>query len=141
MRTVPKGLIATSAATLLPLAQVAKKRGFDSIFDRMAIATVKSYQKHISPYKGFRCAHRTLYSSDSCSQYFRRMIAQEGLVSAIPLFQKRLEECKAANLILQAERRQKRRQKRNWQCVPDCDCEPECDCGDCDCGDCDCDCG
>ncbi len=39
------------------------------IIDSLAIAAITGYQRYLSPYKGFRCAHRVLHQGESCSQY------------------------------------------------------------------------
>ncbi|WP_338027215.1 membrane protein insertion efficiency factor YidD [Trichormus azollae] len=44
----------------------------------MSVTAIAGYQIHISPHKGFQCAHRVLYGSESCSQYIKRVIAEEG---------------------------------------------------------------
>lgn len=74
----------------------------DSAIRQMAIASIGGYQRHISPRKGFSCAHRLLYKGESCSQYAKRMIAQQGLVGAIAMVRQRFRACKIANQILQA---------------------------------------
>ena len=103
----------------------------DSIINGTAIIAIGAYQKYISPKKGFSCAHRLLYGGESCSQYIKRMVVEHGFKSSIPIARLRFAECKVANVILRAERKEKRR-RGEW----DCDCEPDCepDCGDCDCG-------
>jgi putative component of membrane protein insertase Oxa1/YidC/SpoIIIJ protein YidD len=102
-----------------------------SIVNGTAITAIGAYQKYISPKKGFSCAHRLLYGGESCSQYIKRMVVEHGLKSSIPIARLRFAECKVANVILRAERKEKRR-RGGWNC----DCEPDCepDCGDCDCG-------
>ncbi|MEH2191041.1 MAG: membrane protein insertion efficiency factor YidD [Nostoc sp.] len=57
-------------------------------------------QKHISPHKGFACAHRVLYGGESCSGYFKRVIAKEGLKVAFVNSRERFQACKQANHIL-----------------------------------------
>ncbi|MBU7586770.1 MAG: membrane protein insertion efficiency factor YidD [Nostoc sp. TH1S01] len=65
--------------------------------------SVNGYQKHISPYKGFACAHRILHGDESCSQYIKRVIAQEGLRVALIKSRIRFQACKQANLILRSQ--------------------------------------
>jgi len=79
-----------------------------------AIAT---YQKWISPHKGFVCAHRVLHRGESCSQYIKRSILEHGLWNAIPLVQERFEDCKVANAILKAQRERQERLQR-WRSQP-----------------------
>jgi putative component of membrane protein insertase Oxa1/YidC/SpoIIIJ protein YidD len=94
----------------------------DSAIRQIAIASIGGYQKHISPRKGFSCAHRLLYKGESCSQYAKRMVAQQGLVGAIPVVRQRFRACRTANQVLQAryssqadsDRAWSDRRNRNW---------------------------
>ncbi|MEW5855902.1 MAG: membrane protein insertion efficiency factor YidD [Cyanobacteriota bacterium] len=139
----------------------------DSAIRQIAIASIGGYQKHISPRKGFSCAHRLLYKGESCSQYAKRMVAHQGLVGAIPAVRRRFRACGIANQILQAryssqadsDRSKRDRRNRNWgsncnncneYAAVDCvtgvselscealDCFSEMDCGSLDCGAADC---
>jgi putative component of membrane protein insertase Oxa1/YidC/SpoIIIJ protein YidD len=74
------------------------------IVDFVAIKAIGGYQRYLSPYKGFRCAHRVLYRSESCSQYVKRIVRQEGWEIALKRSRLRFAECKEANQILQARR-------------------------------------
>ncbi|QKQ75916.1 membrane protein insertion efficiency factor YidD [Nostoc sp. TCL240-02] len=73
---------------------------FDSFARQISAAAITGYQKHISPHKGFACAHRILYGGESCSAYFKRVIAQEGLKVAFVNSRERFQACKEANHIL-----------------------------------------
>ena len=81
----------------------------------LAVIAIAGYQKFISPYKGFSCAHRVLYGCESCSQYFKRIIAEEGLYVAIANAKGRFQECREANEILKSRRCKcgKHRKKQN----------------------------
>ncbi|MEH2291546.1 membrane protein insertion efficiency factor YidD [Nostoc sp.] len=72
----------------------------DSFTRQVSAAAITGYQKHISPHKGFACAHRILYSGESCSQYIKRVVAQEGLKVAFVNSRERFQACKQANQIL-----------------------------------------
>jgi putative component of membrane protein insertase Oxa1/YidC/SpoIIIJ protein YidD len=74
------------------------------IVDSLAITAITGYQRYLSPYKGFRCAHRVLHRGESCSQYVKRMVREEGLGIALAKSRVRFAECKEANRILQARR-------------------------------------
>jgi putative component of membrane protein insertase Oxa1/YidC/SpoIIIJ protein YidD len=87
-------------APLEGVANVANRLGLRPVLDLTTLTAVRRYQKHVSPYKGFSCAHRRLYGQESCSQYFRKMVATQGLAAAIPLFQQRLQDCHQANLTM-----------------------------------------
>lgn len=69
-----------------------------------AATAIAGYQKHLSPRKGFSCAHRLLHGGESCSQYTKRVILEQGLLAAIPATRQRFQACKAANQVLQAQR-------------------------------------
>lgn len=72
----------------------------DSFTRQVSAAAITGYQKHISPHKGFACAHRILYSGESCSQYIKRVVAKEGLKAAFVNSRERFQACKQANQIL-----------------------------------------
>ncbi|MCW6049005.1 membrane protein insertion efficiency factor YidD [Lyngbya sp. CCAP 1446/10] len=75
---------------------------FDAALRQLAVASISGYQKHISPIKGFSCAHRVLYAGESCSQYIKGAIAKFGLFGAIKASRRRFAACKHANQILKA---------------------------------------
>jgi putative component of membrane protein insertase Oxa1/YidC/SpoIIIJ protein YidD len=75
---------------------------WDSCSRRISTAAITGYQKHISPHKGFACAHRVLYGGESCSQYIKRTIAEEGLSKILVKSRNRFQACKQANQILRS---------------------------------------
>ncbi|MGF1934687.1 MAG: membrane protein insertion efficiency factor YidD [Nostoc sp. ChiQUE02] len=76
---------------------------FDSFTRQVSAAAITGYQKHISPHKGFACAHRILYGGESCSQYIKRVVAKEGLKAAFVYSRERFQACKQANQILRSQ--------------------------------------
>jgi putative component of membrane protein insertase Oxa1/YidC/SpoIIIJ protein YidD len=76
------------------------------IIDSLAISAITGYQRYLSPHKGFRCAHRVLHQGESCSQYVKRAVREEGLVTALRCSRVRFAECHEANRVIR-ERRQK----------------------------------
>lgn len=76
---------------------------FDSLSRQVGVAVITGYQKHISPHKGFVCAHRVLYGGESCSQYIKRVVSQYGLKVAFVKSHERFQACKQANQILRAQ--------------------------------------
>jgi putative component of membrane protein insertase Oxa1/YidC/SpoIIIJ protein YidD len=76
------------------------------IIDSLAIAAITGYQSYLSPYKGFRCAHRVLHQGESCSQYVKRAVQEEGLLVALRRLRLRFAECKEANRIIKIKRRE-----------------------------------
>ncbi len=96
----------------------------------LAAIAIGGYQRYLSPYKRFACAHRRLHGGEPCSQYVKRAIAEQGLAAAAPLARQRFQACRAANLILHAEQTnrpqpdpppdQKRRSRSNDDCLLSC---------------------
>lgn len=70
----------------------------DSSLRSGAIATISGYQRHISPRKGYSCAHRLVHGGDSCSQYVKKMLADKSLFEATLLARTRFKECNIAYL-------------------------------------------
>ncbi len=68
--------------------------------DRFLILNISVYQKLISPYKGFSCAHRVYHKGESCSEYIKDAIDTHGLKCAIPKIKDRLKNCRMAYLSL-----------------------------------------
>lgn len=54
------------------------------------------YQKWISPYKGFTCAHHHLHGNNSCSEFTKQQILKNGLFSSLKVIKKRFIECSDA---------------------------------------------
>jgi putative component of membrane protein insertase Oxa1/YidC/SpoIIIJ protein YidD len=75
-----------------------------SLLQHLALFFVASYQRHISPHKGFNCAHRTLTGELSCSEYFRQTLQQNGLSQALTELPPRLVTCKQSSRILYRQR-------------------------------------
>lgn len=74
----------------------------DSLSRQISMVAITGYQKHISPHKGFICAHRVLHGGESCSEYIKSVIAKEGLRTAVVKSRVRFQACKQANAILRA---------------------------------------
>ncbi len=62
----------------------------------LAVGAIGLYRRHLSPLKGFRCAHHALHGCESCSEYGQKVYALRpfGLASAMMIA--RLRECRAA---------------------------------------------
>ncbi|WP_353929060.1 membrane protein insertion efficiency factor YidD [Okeanomitos corallinicola TIOX110] len=89
----------------------------DSAIRSISVSAITGYQKYLSPHKGFACAHRVLYGSESCSQYIKQVIAKEGLKTALVKSRLRFQSCKQAHLILrsQAEETEESQQEKKQQ--------------------------
>jgi hypothetical protein len=53
---------------------------FDAALRQLAVASISGYQKHISPRKGFSCAHRVLYGGGVLLAVYQGRDRQIGLV-------------------------------------------------------------
>ena len=66
-----------------------------------AIAT---YQRRVSPRKGWRCAYGVLYGGDGCSGAVRGLLSRRGLVrGAVPTAVRFLACYQAARMLAQAD--------------------------------------
>jgi putative component of membrane protein insertase Oxa1/YidC/SpoIIIJ protein YidD len=97
------GLISKSLDFVSPLVSLFEKMGLRCILDFAVLQMIRGYQKHLSPHKGFSCAYHRLYMGGSCSEYFQTTVRIYGLKKAIPLFQRRLQECKLAHILLKSQ--------------------------------------
>lgn len=59
----------------------------------LAIKAINFYQKYISPYKGFRCAHGVATGEISCSGYGKKVIKRFGLFTGLKLLNRRFYDC------------------------------------------------
>ena len=103
-----------------------------------AVAAIGLYQQFLSPYKGFRCAHRARHGRTSCSQFAKRLIQKVGLLRFFPMFRERLRRCGRAAQALRArsaarreERMARKHARRRSSFLDGCDPTP-CDVGGCD---------
>lgn len=67
-----------------------------------AVAAIGAYQRYVSPYKGFCCAHRARTGHASCSQFARRAIERCGLLAGLWLLRRRLQACAGSYRALMA---------------------------------------
>ncbi len=113
-----------------------RRLAFDSILARVLIWAINQYQRHISPRKGFVCAHRVLHGGKSCSEAVKQSAAELGVRGAWGMSRRRFRECRAAARSLasrrlelqiaeEAERKRKRLQETEGK-LPEwletCDC-------------------
>jgi len=69
---------------------------------RVLAALITGYQRYLSPYKGFRCAHRVLHGGLSCSAFAKQVLLRRGVVEAFLRMRRRFVACAAAAAILHA---------------------------------------
>ena len=112
---------------------------------------IRFYQKYISPYKGFRCAHSVLHGGPGCSGAVLTIVEDKGLIRGFPQIRARFQSCKAAYLSIQKDKEKKPGDRKSY-CTEACDCGSDLascsdgnkclgsispsDCGPCDVGDC-----
>jgi uncharacterized protein len=115
------------------------------------------YQRYLSPYKGFRCAHAAWHGGPSCSAAVKNLVREHGVFAAWPRIRLRFSECRAAydSLSAQPDRKRKpendgrkpRRRRENESCwdgaidgVGECACDAigdkACEGASCDVGHC-----
>ncbi|WP_414517731.1 membrane protein insertion efficiency factor YidD [Nostoc sp. PCC 9305] len=68
----------------------------DSSLRSVAIGIIGVYQRHLSPRKGYSCAHRIVYGGDSCSEYVKNALADKSLFESTLLARQRFRECNIA---------------------------------------------
>ncbi|WP_193198127.1 membrane protein insertion efficiency factor YidD [Nostoc sp. MG11] len=73
---------------------------FEPLAKTMAINSIATYQKYISPVKGFSCPHRLLHGGDSCSNYVKRMLSEQKLHDAVQSSIQRFQDCAASSKTL-----------------------------------------
>jgi putative component of membrane protein insertase Oxa1/YidC/SpoIIIJ protein YidD len=67
---------------------------------RVAVNLISVYQRRVSPYKGFCCAHRVLHAGLSCSEFAKEQLASRGMSMAARALRVRLLECRHAAHVL-----------------------------------------
>jgi putative component of membrane protein insertase Oxa1/YidC/SpoIIIJ protein YidD len=76
-------------------------------------AAITSYQKYLSPYKGFCCAYRVKHGEASCSEFVKQTLLEYGVWRAIPAVKQRFKDCKTASLTLRTDANNQRRSGDN----------------------------
>lgn len=64
---------------------------------------IRFYQRHLSPLKGFRCAHAARHGGPSCSHAVLAIVEERGLVGGWPEVRARFAACRLAYADLRAE--------------------------------------
>jgi putative component of membrane protein insertase Oxa1/YidC/SpoIIIJ protein YidD len=72
-------------------------RTIDRNLGAIMVVLVRGYQRHLSPRKGYSCAHRLRHGGDSCSEYGRNVFADEGWWTGIKKLRTRFRECARAH--------------------------------------------
>ena len=64
--------------------------------DTLTLWFIGFYQRHLSPHKGFRCAHAGYYGGASCSHAVKFIVLEQGLMRGLPSIRARFKECRYA---------------------------------------------
>lgn len=62
------------------------------------------YQRYVSPYKGFRCAHRVRHGGLSCSEAVRAILLEDGIWLGWSRVREQFRSCHSAAQALRRER-------------------------------------
>jgi putative component of membrane protein insertase Oxa1/YidC/SpoIIIJ protein YidD len=69
---------------------------------RTVDAAIRAYQRHLSPRKGWGCAHRVAHGGDSCSAAVREIVRSRGVVRGVRPTVARFAACSTAASLLMA---------------------------------------
>jgi putative component of membrane protein insertase Oxa1/YidC/SpoIIIJ protein YidD len=103
MQSIQPGIISIGMAKTRPVIDFLETIGLQNFTNSIAHKGISDYQRYVSPYKGFRCAHHKLHGGTSCSGHFRELLSQHGFAQALQLFPQRLVECREAYLVLRMQ--------------------------------------
>ena len=89
-----------------------------------ADSAIGVYQRYISPYKGFRCAHHAHTGQRSCSAYARGVVKRLGAFALIEAMPRQFDRCKAAYAAILEARANTNSEddKKNNRWYDSCDC-------------------
>lgn len=76
------------------------KSSLDRWLRQVGVQGINAYQQHISPHKGYSCAHRIVHGGDSCSEHVKKLFLSHNLQDTIKYSQQRFRDCAQANLEL-----------------------------------------
>lgn len=102
----------------------------------LLLQLIRAYQRHVSPHKGYGCAHRLhRQRASGCSGVGLHAIRRHGAWRGLLMLRQRLQRCARSAQWL----REQRRRNEGGMWVPQAqrgECDPGCDLGDlpCDCG-------
>ncbi|KDM92841.1 membrane protein insertion efficiency factor YidD [Photobacterium galatheae] len=78
----------------------------------IAIRSIRWYQKYVSPYKGYRCAHAAFHGGQSCSQATIEILQTATLTECPAAVLERFSACWAASIQLNQSKRKSKRRRR-----------------------------
>ncbi|MBV2090505.1 MAG: membrane protein insertion efficiency factor YidD [Candidatus Thiodiazotropha sp. (ex Ctena orbiculata)] len=93
------------------------------MINQLTIKAIRLYQRHLSPRKGFYCAHHALNNNGSCSSWAIAMVETKGVVTMLSQLGSRFSECSDA-------RKKINEKKSKEEITP---CSKSCDAGEIGC--------
>ena len=96
----------------------------------LALLLISSYQKYISPYKGYSCAYRVATGDVGCSGYGKKVIGRFGIIKGYALLKRRFIDCKICKDELDKEKSHNHKKRFNHSQRGDCS-GLDCAIGDC----------
>lgn len=94
----------------------------------IALGIIAFYQRFLSPYKGYHCAHASLHQGESCSHAVQAIIRDHGVWQGRQLIRQRFAACQDAHGQLKEDAR--RRKEKAKDKAADC-CGNGCDLASC----------
>lgn len=98
---------------------------------QVAILLIGFYQKYVSPYKGYRCAHAAVYGGESCSEAIKTIVFENGVLAGAPLIRPRFQACRDAYELYQTRKEEDEKDEKKTSdpclvldCIPALDCIP-----------------
>lgn len=93
-----------------------------SLARALLLAAIRGYKRHVSPHKGFACAHRLRFSGCSCSTLGLRAVSRYGAWRGLGVLRLRLGDCRFAAEELRTRRAMPRHAQAGFI-----DCDIPCD--------------
>ncbi len=84
--------------------------------NKFFIGLISIYQRYISPYKGFQCAHAYLHQGDSCSAAVKTIIADQGIIQGYVDIRHRFKACSYAYEDIQRDKQEEEEKRKKTTC-------------------------
>jgi putative component of membrane protein insertase Oxa1/YidC/SpoIIIJ protein YidD len=81
----------------------------------LVAGAITLYQRHLSPRKGFCCAHRQWYGRESCSEHIKAGVLSHGVLALFSIARKRFADCREAHHVLKTVERKETKPKERSQ--------------------------
>ncbi|WP_420598154.1 membrane protein insertion efficiency factor YidD [Neptuniibacter sp.] len=89
---------------------------------RIVISAISSYQRHISPRKGFKCAYGCLHGNGTCSSIIKTIIQSAPAKEIIPQIIYQLRLCSQAYNLLKLEKDKDEKEDKPHACCAAAEC-------------------